>query len=324
MQELIRLIREADQVYLITHVNPDGDAIGSLTALAVALEDSKKPVTAVLPSGVPPAFHYLESSLALHRKELPPPVKNAAAVCIVLDAPDSARTGFPEVIAAYAAAGKLGFIDHHPSGDLNRLTPVSHHSVAASSTAELLHPLLTALELRLTPEICTALLTGIYTDTGGFQFSNTTTHTLELAAELMRRGAKLNTITQEITQHKTIANLRLLGTALERLRLSDNGKAAVSVLDHEDITRLKANADDTAGIVGQMNVLPESAFTLLLTEAEAGTIRGSLRSGNGPAGKKVNVGRLAKLLGGGGHPRAAGFLLSGNLSKTRHGEWKIT
>jgi phosphoesterase RecJ-like protein len=325
MQKLLEKIAAAKRVVLVSHIHPDGDAVGSLIAMALGLEQLGKEVYAVLADGVPSSFQFLSAHVAVETV-LPPLSVAEPAMCIALDLADAARTGFKDHIDEYGRAEMLGFIDHHPFGDLQKKTPAYYHSLATSSCAELVYHVLTALGVRFTPPLATALLTGMYTDTGGFQYDNTSTDTMEIGAELMRRGARLRTIVDHTNQQKSIANLRLLGLALERLTVTRHGQCAVSVISHDDILATKATPEDVGGIINQLNVLPGPKVTLLLTEIEPGVIRGSLRSNDHPDRKPLNVTPLAKLLGGGGHARASGFMLHGtiNIDKTAATQWKVT
>lgn len=318
MQHLLRLLRETERFVVVSHIHPDGDAVGSLVALTLGLQQLGKTVSPVLVSGVPTAFRYLSEGLEI-ATELPQ--SDARTVCVVLDASDSARTGDKACVGGYATHGMLAYIDHHPGGDLQHLAGTHFHEINASSTCELVYAVLQELGVKFNHQISTALLTGIYTDTGGFQHSNTSQYTLEISAELMRRGARLAKIVEEISNQKTIANLRLIGLALERLRITTQGRCTVSCITHKDLLAEKATDEDTTGIVSQLTGIPGSRCTLFLLEGSPGEIRGSLRTHDGQ-GKSVSVNKLAKLLGGGGHTKAAGFSIMGNLKA--HGDgWHI-
>jgi phosphoesterase RecJ-like protein len=175
------------------------------------------------------------------------------------------------------------------------------------------------LGTRLTSTLSTALLTGMYTDTGGFQYGNSRNTTLTLASELLRRGARLDRIVQHIARQRSTAGLRLLGLALSRLTLTSDRKGVVTVLALADLEACSATPEDAAGMVNSLNVLPEVAYCLFLSELESGTVRGTLRTTDG---SQLDVARLAGLFGGGGHPRAAGFALPGHLTVTPTG-WRI-
>ena len=317
MQALIKQIRKAKRVALVTHVYPDGDALGSLLGLAHALTSQGIQVTPVLPAALPTVFSFLpQEGIALQATF---PNASEIDLCIVLDASTANRTGFGIELLALSKLGKLAYVDHHPIGDLAKLSQVSLHSVEAAATTQLLYELISELGIKINPAIATCLLTGLYTDTGGFQYPNTTTQALDCASDLMRRGGKLKTIVQEVSHHKSIATLKLLGTALERLQLTLNDSCAVSLLVPKDFERSQAEREDVSGIIGELNVLPQARMVLLLTESITGTISGSLRT---PDSRHTKVSLLAKLLGGGGHPRAAGFEISGTLA-LHNGQWKV-
>ena len=317
MIELIKRIRSAKRIALISHLYPDGDAVGSLVGLTLSLRGLGKEVYPILYDGAPAIFHFLSEAEHILRV-FPDPADLDLA--IILDANDLSRTNFPEPLRTIAKRGDLAVVDHHPRGDLLRLCAANLHKTEASSTAELVYELISELDVKITPSIATALLTGIYTDTGGFQYQNTTTWTLDVASELMRRGGKLKTIVQEISNHKSVASLKLLGLALERMMITNGGRCTVSVLTHEDITKCGGSHEDIVGIIGQLNVLPTVQICLLLIELEPGIIQGSLRTGEN---FKTNVSQLAKLLGGGGHPRASGFTLPGHIVQDSNGNWRI-
>jgi len=316
MKRLASLIEEAEHIALISHINPDGDAVGSLLGLYQALHDMGKKVTPVLLDGVPRAFLFLSGSDKV-TSQLPD--LEETDLCILLDANDLSRTGLTEELRKFGKAHKLGCIDHHPKGDIYQYAQATVHEESASSTAEIVYAFLKEIGARFTPSVSTALLTGIYTDTGGFQFSNATNKTLEVAAELMRRGARLQRIVQEIANSKSIASLKLLGFALERMQIVLDGRCAASALTTEDILTTKASSDDISGIIGNLNTVPGVSFSMLLSEMQPGTIRGSLRAVEGMG---INVGKLAKLMGGGGHPKASGFAIAGSLEQTEKG-WKV-
>ena len=310
------LIGQSARFVLISHIQPDGDAVGSLLGLTLALTQLGKEVTPVLVDGVPKAFQFLKGSEKITSEA---PSSLNPDLCIVLDAPDLSRTGMVQAVKQWATDGKLACIDHHISGDILKISCACLHDETASSSSELVYRLLGELGVRIEPDIATALLCGIFTDTGGFQHSNTNTETLEVAAELMRRGAKLQEITRFTTASKTLASLKLLGTALERLRITCLGTCAVSVLIYKDLRAVQGSYEDIAGIIGTLAGLPEIEMALLLIEVEPGLIRGTMRTA---ANATANVSTLAKLLGGGGHPKAAGFSLPGLIEETEQG-WRV-
>lgn len=301
---------------IIAHLQPDGDAVGSVAALASALREQGKKAYPVLVDEIPEPFQHLAKPPFLI--ELPPPEE--VDLCVVMDTPDSLRTGQPELLRAYAEAGKLILIDHHPRGELYRLSFSHLHNLEAASCAELVYSLLKALSWKVSPTTATALLTGMYTDTGGFRQTNTTSDCLTAAADMLRFGAKLQKIVSELHRQQTVAHLRLAGIALERVSTHFAGAITTSHLTQADFEATGASSEDTSGIINELNVLPESQFAMLLAEEHAGIIRGTLRTGEN---QRTAVHRLARLLGGGGHPRAAGFNIPGKLVQTKNGALRV-
>ena len=314
--QLSKLIEQADRIALISHINPDGDAVGSVSGLLLGLQSLGKEVTATLVHGVPEIFSFIPGSDQVMTTL---PSQDSFDLCLLLDANDLNRTGAMEEMRGIGKSGKLGGVDHHPKGDLAQYTKATMHDTDAASTTQIIYSLLLELGCKITPAIATALLTGLYTDTGGFQYSNTSNNALEVAADLMRHGGRLQKIVQEISHSKSLSGLKLLGFALERLKLTCNGRCAVSVVTHEDITTTGASSEDLGGIIGNFCSLPGIQVSLLLSELEPGIIRGSLRTGDQYS---VNVSRLGKLLGGGGHPKASGFAINGSIV-IENGTWKV-
>lgn len=317
MPALPSLIRQAERIVLISHIRPDGDAMGSLVGLGLGLEQMGKEVTLVLTDGVPPTFRFLKGASTV-QSNFPDPTQ--VDLVIFLDANEVSRSGAEKELKLLAAQKKMACIDHHPKGDADRLSQSILHDETVSSTSELLYSLMIELGIRITPEIATALLTGIFTDTGGFQHPNSSSQTLDLAADLMRRGGRLHRIAQHISQSKSLANLRLLGIALKRLRLTHNNQVAYSVITHQDLKMVGASPEDLNGFISRLNVLPEIRICLLLLEIQPGIITGELRTGNSFS---TNVRSLARILGGGGHPRAAGFSIPGKPRVDQAGNWQI-
>ncbi len=315
MTSLISQIRQSKRIVIVSHVHPDGDAVGSTLGLTLSLTQLGFQAEAYLRDGVATVFQFLDGWKTINTSVLP----SDADLCIILDAPDAARTGYGDLIRAYAKRGALAYVDHHPDGDLSRLATSSLSKRDVSSTAELVVELIRELGTRITNDIATALLTGMYTDTGGFQYSNTREATMQMSADLMRRGARLNKIVQHISHQKSVAHLKLVGMALERLEVSWGGRCAVSALTHADMLAVNAKDEDLIGVVNELNTLSGVKFTLLLTELIPGDIRGSFRTADG---SMFNVAALARVMGGGGHPRAAGFTVPGRISKGESG-WRV-
>jgi phosphoesterase RecJ-like protein len=315
MNNIIDLIQQSQAVVLVSHLNPDGDAVGSLLALKAALLKLGKQATAVLLNGTPSAFRFLDVQDKEIQMSLP---LKEGALYLILDASDLGRTGYYASFQALKANNHFAYIDHHPKGDLDKFVDACYYNENISSTSELVYQLIIDLGIKIDAHMAECILTGIYTDTGGFQHSNTSAQTLAVVSDLMQRGGKLEKIVQKITLSKSLINLKLLGLSLERLRLKKHG-LAISYLQYEDIQELGGSNEYLNGIIGQLNSLDNISACLFITEAVRGQIRGMLRSGSNSS---LKVNRLAELMSGGGHPKASGFVIPGHLKKDPAG-WHI-
>ncbi|AKM84655.1 MAG: exopolyphosphatase-like protein [candidate division Kazan bacterium GW2011_GWA1_50_15] len=227
---------------------------------------------------------------------------------VILDCGSWARTGFfDDVELNIAWPERLIVIDHHA---VQRLTPGLHLvDSTASSTSEIIWRLIQAWRVPVTKEVATCLLTGISFDTGSFQHDNTRIATLQAAAGMMEAGASLNKIVSGIYLGKSVARLKLWGKVLGRLKYDHGRKLSVSMVTQADLKECGAGPDDIEGLVNLMNTVPGTKFTLLLSEEKEGRLKGSFRTED----DAVDVAKLAKLLGGGGHKKAAGFAVPAEL-----------
>ncbi|MDZ7587462.1 MAG: DHHA1 domain-containing protein [Patescibacteria group bacterium] len=174
------------------------------------------------------------------------------------------------------------------------------------------------LPIKPNRDIATAILTGIYTDTGGFKHSNTTPVTLNIASELLDYGAKLKTITRNVALNKSVAALRLWGITLTRLHKNQELEIVSSVITRQDLEDCGATYYDLAGVVNLMNSIPDSKAAILFFETPDGLIRASLRTEK----DNVDIAKIARLFGGGGHKKAAGFNIKADL-KLNGNSWEI-
>lgn len=308
---IMKRLRESQKVLLGTHEHPDGDALGSVLALWHALRLQGKEVTAFIPDPAADFFEYLPGFDHLTTKK--PNVPDFDMV-VLLDYTQLYRTHLEEEARAHA---NTVCIDHHydnqAEAKINLIVP------EAAATAQIVAEMFRQEGVSLTQDIATCLLTGIFTDTGSFMHDSTTPDILNLASELMRKGARLSHIAHETYQKKGLPALRAWGRALSRVAVSENTGASVSVLTYQDLQECGATLDDLSGVVNLLNTLPETRFSLLLTEYEPGKIKGSLRS---EPHKNVDVSQIAKKLGGGGHKLASGFEVQGQIVQV-DGTWRV-
>lgn len=302
--EVGRLIQQKRRILLATHERPDGDALGSMIAMFSVLRRLDDKETVMFSNDpVPPHLNFLPYCEQI--------VHNVAYyspdLFLGFDYGDFSRLGIGE--EALQGAVIVTF-DHHPffkqKGDVIIIDS------SASSTCELVYQFLRKAGYRISSRTATALLTGIFTDTGGFAHVNTSFATLRVAGDLLRYGISLPKIQKHTFSSKSPSSLRVWGHALRRIvRDQDLGMAYVAI-SFEDFGRFGALADDFGGIVNIINTPPDVRFSLLLIEHKPGFVKGSLRS---EPFKRVDVSHIARALGGGGHKYAAGFELEGETLK---------
>lgn len=287
---------------LATHKNPDGDALGSMLGLGLALEELGKKVTYFCPDRVPSFLKFLPQSARILNKL----AKKKYDVIITLDAGDKKRIGLK---FSFLSSKILINIDHHPQakpfGDLNLI------STKVSSVAEIVYFLTCALKVQ-NYSIVNCLLTGIFTDTGSFQHANTSSRALEIAAELVRQGANLNRIARETSKSKSLSALKIWGRVLSRTRQDKKRGVTLSAVTQRDFSELGAEPEDLEGVVNVINSASGTKYALLLSEQEKNKIRASLRS---ELGRGIDVAKIAAHYGGGGHPLASGFTIKGRLGR---------
>ncbi len=313
--KIVSKIKNYQKILLMIHEDPDGDTLAGTIALFSTLKDLGKDVQMVCKDPIPKPFLFLKESQKIKKDIL----FGDFEVIVVIDCGDLRRTGFADRLKKFSRIRKnLINIDHHPKNDLWKIANINFVDQKVSSASELVWQILKKLDVKITREIATAVLTGIYTDTGGFKHSNTTPETLKVSSELLNMGAKLKEITRNVALNKSVASLRLWGVALSRLRKNQDLQIVSSVITRQDLADCGATYFDLAGVVNLMNSIPDSKATILFFETPEGQIRASLRTEK----DSVDVSGIAKLFGGGGHKKAAGFTIAADL-KLNDDSWQI-
>src|SRR5712691_10922321 len=292
-------IRGGERFVLTTHENPDGDALGSLLAAKLAFDQLGKDNVMVLHGDAPLPGEYLFMPLAELRRRWPDDVSDR--VLVALDCANESRIADPEVLGRVPLTID---VDHHH--DNSRFGDVNLVVADASSTAEVLRDLLRELGVELTPEIAEALYIALVTDTGRFQYTNTTPKALRLAAELVEAGADVHRIFQGVYESVQFAKLKLLARALERANVYEGGRIVVSYLVRADFAEVGAAGAYSEGIIDYLRAVEGADMAVLIREPPAGeepSKRISLRA----SVDELDVSAIAHLFGGGGHRQAAGF-----------------
>ena len=312
MQEAINLIKYSESILILTHKHPDGDAVGSMLGLAQALLSIGKDVQCFSKDSVPSFFNFLPE-VSIIKQQI---IKNKYDLVILLDCALFERTGIEDISRIVSHYDNLLILDHHPKNrtecdTVRNCVEIIDHKT--SSTAVLVYNLLKEMDIDINKNIANCLLTGIFTDTGGFQHNNTDPLSFQAAAEFMKKGSRIEKIAKNIFSNKKMAAIRLWGLALSRIRTDEKTGMAVSYVSKKDMEDLGTKEEDLAGLVNVINTISDAKFSLLLTEYEDHKIKGSLRS---EEYKGIDVSRIARSLGGGGHKLASGFEINGNIENS--------
>jgi len=301
LNAVLAVLREHDRFAVTSHENPDGDAVGSLLALHLALGALGKDSLMVLGGTAPIPDEYGFLGVETHGLLREAPEDMAGRVLVAVDCAQESR--IVESTLTELALLTVN-IDHHH--DNTRFGDVDLVVEEASSTGEVLAELLAELGVVLTPPIAEALYTAIVTDTGRFQYSNTTPKALRLAAELVEAGADVTKVFVEVYESMPFPKLKLLARALERATPLVEGRVVVSDLVRGDFEAAGAQEPYSEGIIDHLRSVEGAELVALVRELPNGAAsarKGSLRSR--PDG--VDVSAIARSFGGGGHKRAAGF-----------------
>ncbi len=299
--EVVRELRRRQSFMFVSHVKPDGDTLGAGLALGLALKQCGKRVGYFQQDPVPRNLRFLPDAEQVSRDvpgDLP-----ADTLWVFCDMSDFTRAG--EFLPEIDRANMLD-VDHHLGnshfGALNYVIPTE------ASTGTCVLRLLRALDAEITPDIATCILTTIMTDTGAFMHTNTTADVLRMSAEMMELGADKPLITEQIFANKRFAATKLLGMALERAVLQDDGRYCWTYVDAAMLRECDADGEDTEEIVQHLRAVDGVEAAALFKDYE-GAVRVSLRSSG-----RINVQAAAASLRGGGHFMASGLTFEGDLS----------
>jgi phosphoesterase RecJ-like protein len=293
-------IRGGERFLVTTHENPDGDALGSMLSMKLALDQLGKDSAMLLVGDAPLPGEYSFMPLEGLLRRLPDDASER--ILLALDCANESRIGpDPEVLQLSPLVVN---IDHHHDNSL--FGDVNVIDAKASSTGELLRDLFRGLEIKLTPAIAEALYIALVTDTGRFQYTNTTPKSLRLAAELVEAGADLHRIFQGVYESVQFAKLKLLARALERAQVYEGGRLVVSYLLRDDFQEVGAAEPYSEGIIDYLRAVEGADMAVLIREPprSGGPLhRVSLRASH----DELDVSAIARKSDGGGHRQAAGF-----------------
>jgi bifunctional oligoribonuclease and PAP phosphatase NrnA len=295
-------LTSARSVVLCGHVDPDGDAVGSVLGLTLTLRAmGVDAIPTLADESPPPAAYGFLPGFDMFRPvgELPVPDVFAA-----LDTPTPARLGLALPLAQQATQRVI--IDHHPDSACF-LSSVCAIDATAAATGELVWELLPAMGVAADPDVATCLYTALVTDTGRFQYTNTKAVTLRHAADMIEGGADSHLIYRQVYETRSSGALALVGRTLSRMKVANGGAVAYSWIDQHDLDDCDVSLAETETLIDQVRQL-RGVDVVFLVKCTGGRCRVSMRS-KGAA----DVGEIARGLGGGGHCAAAGFTFHGDL-----------
>ena len=303
MKEVTAALKGARRIALVSHRDPDPDTIGSAIALGLGLESLGKRVSWHCADPVPEQQRFLKGSERFTQE--PPPEDVDLVVTVDFGSVERAKFALP-------ARPTLVNIDHHASNDHFGTANLVDATSAAS--AELVSRVIDALGIKWTPEMATAALVGIMTDTGSFQFPSTDARALDRAARLREAGADLQAITYNIFRNKRFEALKLWGFAFSRLTREHGAELVWTEIRAGDLGAAQARDEDISGLVEQVARSSGMRVALLFNE-QAGSVKVSCRTSQWEP--SVDASALMARFGGGGHVRAAGALAEGDLADVR-------
>ena len=292
IDRIIEGIRDSRTFCVVGHIRPDGDCVGSQLGLTLALQNEGKKVCCWNEDCIPQKYRFLDPNRALQK-----PKPGFKFDCVI--ATDSASFERLGAVAPCVGARKLLInIDHHESntrfGDLNWV------SAREPSTGELIFRLLKIAKWPITKPIADCLFTAVSTDTGSFQYATTRPSTFHVAGDLVRRGADLAKVCDEVYQSFPLSRVRLLRHLYSHYRLTHQNQIAYFWLKKADLARSGAESCDTEGLIDHIRAIEPVVVACVFEEIEPELTRVSLRSKS----NKVNVNEIAAQFGGGGHPAA--------------------
>lgn len=303
--EIVYACQNAHKIVIISHRNPDADSIGSNLAMRQLLEAMGKNVVSACVDPIPPEHHFLRNA---HTYQTSFDLTTTDLI-ICVDAGSTSQTGFLERQPEILQSGKTIInIDHHPSnngyGSINLVVP------DAASTTLVIYNLFRLINAPITPCIATNLLCGLYFDTGSFMHSNTCEEVYRTAGELMEAGADMPAIVKNMYKNRSVRQLKTWGKILDGMKVTPNN-VVVSGITREELDACCASSADASGVIDYLSTVKDAEFATLLVEDGKGNIRGSFRTRK----NEINLSEMAGMFGGGGHKKASGFTIPGELKK---------
>ena len=300
-REIKNALKGARSAIIATHVDPDGDAIGSMLALGMILEHLELETHYYAADSVPRIYRFLPGSEKIKRAVTD---FHHFDVGFVVDASDISRVG--DKIELRKIAARIVNIDHHPDntqfGDINCVR-------RSSCVGELIYDLAKFLKIKLDKPMADCLYTSIITDTGNFRYDNTNAKTFLIASELIKAGVNTAKLTTRIYDTKSVPGVRISAQALSNIKFSEDRKVAWTAVSEEMMAAANARPEDLIGIVDAIRAI-EGVEVAVFFREEKEKVKINFRSK-----ERVNVSEIARRFGGGGHLKASGAVVAGQLAE---------
>ena len=310
LHEIADIFKKNNNFIISSHNNLDGDALGSELALYFMLEQLNKDVKIINQDKIPDIYQFLPGAKEIISTEdlnedfsfdLKP-----GTILVILDSGNLARIG-----NIHIDMKQIEFIiniDHHPSNTY--FGKYNYIDTQASSVGEILFRLGKQMGCKITRQMAIPLYTAIVTDTGSFRYANTKASTFQMALDLVKSGINPNLVTNCIYNNNEVSSLKILGEALQNMKLDSSSNISWTVVTRDMLTKTKSKDEEIEGIVDKILSIKKVQVSALFRETKDGNIKVSFRSKG-----KFNVDRFANIFGGGGHPNAAGCHLKGTINE---------
>ena len=304
LEEIADVIRNHDRFVVMSHVRPDGDALGCTLAMTLCLQQLGKSVTAWNEDGMLDKFRYLPGADFI---QTPPTEPQEFDVAIALDTAVWSRVG--TCLPAVAKSARWINIDHHITND--HYGDLAHIDATAPATGQILYELFRGNDLPFTYEMADNLFVAISTDTGSFQYPSTTARTYEIGAELIRSGVNVGALSQKMYESYPRRRIELLRALLNVLKLTSHDRVASFTLTQATSQSLGVLPEDNEGLIDTIRAIDGVVVAAFIEELPEGKVRISLRSKD----PKIDVSKICGIFGGGGHKLAAGARINGPLAE---------
>lgn len=303
MDEAIKLIKNSNNILIASHIQPDGDSIGSILALGMALKEINNKVKILRVDKTPSDYNFLPNIDLIKEYD-----EEKIDLFIALDCGDIERLGLGKNLALKAK--KIINIDHHITnnnfGDINIVCP------SAAATGELIYEIIGKMDIKIDTDIAKCLYTAISTDTGRFMYSNTTYKTHLIVSELLKTGMNSNDININLYQSKSMERTNLFLDSLNTLEMFLDYKLAITSVSQDMLRLNNAKMEDTEGIISFIRDIDTVEVACFLKEISKSEVKISIRSK-----KEIDVSKICNKFNGGGHMRAAGCTIYDNMEKAK-------